>query len=286
MGRAMVRFENGKIPLEELVVFNSGSNRDGYWEHRLPPATYQRHLSLVDLAMARTGVELEITPGWNGERPLHVQFAAQRAFGLGAATPGTSSHGGTWAGRVTGFVTVDTAAIDYFNGPEAFGSQEQFADACREVGMLPEQIMTPDFARDEPWHVIDLDPWSGPSLARIISQQQSKKEDDMKAIKKLGVANSGIIIQAGIPPYSLPDQIFDALCGAYDLRPRVLEDWHYETALREQWTAISMATQFSAVEQDDVMQKHATDARGTMRDIAPNAFEVLEDGAGRLFPDA
>lgn len=72
------------------------------------------------------------------------------------------------------------------------------------------------------------------------------EEDDMKAIIKTGAPNSGIIIQAGVPPYSIPEQTFQALCSVYGITPLEVPDWKYDTVVREQWTAFSTAQAFAA----------------------------------------
>lgn len=66
-------------------------------------------------------------------------------------------------------------------------------------------------------------------------------DEDMRAVKLAGVPNSGIIIQAATPPYSMDEQVFTALCGAYGLTAQDLADWQYGTVVREQWAAFNAA---------------------------------------------
>lgn len=158
----MTRYRNGFVPAEALVTFASGWNADGYWEHRLPPASYNKHLALVARAHARTGRWLQITPGWNCDRPYAIQVQARERHGVWAATPGQSSHGGTWAGPATGWAWVDTAAIDYGNWSWVYqnhGGRAAWYDDCRAVGFAPGCIAPPSFP-DEPWHTVDFDPWA------------------------------------------------------------------------------------------------------------------------------
>lgn len=145
-------YKNGYIPSSLLVTFATGTNADGYWEHQLSPATLAKHRALVARASRRGA--LRLTPGWSCYRPYYWQEVAQRLYGNGAAKPGTSSHGGFWEGR-------QTLAMDYHNWSTLYGGDQAawFAD-CRAVGLTPGMIMRSRGYPDEPWHVIDLDPWA------------------------------------------------------------------------------------------------------------------------------
>ncbi|MGW9587510.1 glycoside hydrolase domain-containing protein [Microbacterium sp. NPDC055455] len=147
----MPTYSNGYIPENLLVTFATGWNRtDGDWKHQLSPGTYAKYRALV----ARSpGGKLQVTPGWGAYRPYYAQVIARRIFGNGAAVPGTSSHGGYWEGR-------QTLAIDFHNWGSIYGWDQSrwFAD-CRAVGLTPGMIMRSRGYPDEPWHVIDLDPW-------------------------------------------------------------------------------------------------------------------------------
>jgi len=77
-------------------------------------------------------------------------------WGNGAAVAGTSSHGGLWEGQ-------QTLATDYGNWADAyarFGGQAAFYADCRAVGLTPGLISKARGYPEEPWHVIDLDPWA------------------------------------------------------------------------------------------------------------------------------
>jgi len=153
-------WRNGYIPESDLVVFRRGRNvTDGDWFWGLTPATYARHLALVERARERTGRTLETSDGWGTYRPYAAQVIARRIYGNGAAVPGTSSHGGFWEGR-------ETLAVDYSNWSWVYGGDRAafYAD-CRAVGLTPGMIEPSRGYPDEPWHVIDENPRSGPGPA-------------------------------------------------------------------------------------------------------------------------
>lgn len=156
----MPTYPNGRVPADKLVVFNTGTDRYGrYFEWRLPPSTYRKHLALVARALKRTGRTLSPSEGWSCYRPYAEQVFARSIHGNYAAKPGTSSHGGSWAGPPTGWRLVDTAAIDYHNWAWVYenhgGRTAWFAD-IRAVGLIAGGISAPAFP-DEPWHVIDIE---------------------------------------------------------------------------------------------------------------------------------
>lgn len=175
----MPTYKNGYVPADLLVVFKRGWNRtDGDWIHAFPPATYARHLALIARARERTGRTLALNYGWTAYRPYAAQVILKAIFGIGAATPGTSSHGGFWEGR-------QTMAGDYSNWAEVyagFGGRAAFADDCRAVGLLPNMIVPARGYPDEPWHVIDPNPWSAvPSFAGVVLPFDPKQEDVMNS---------------------------------------------------------------------------------------------------------
>ncbi|WP_137843869.1 hypothetical protein [Microbacterium sp. 2FI] len=149
-------YTNGYIPRDRLVLLASGTNEHGYWEHLLSPASAARHRALVARAKARTGRTLAMGPGYSAYRPYDNQVLARKLYGLGAALPGTSSHGGRWEDR-------ETLAMDYANWAWVYanhGGQAAFFEDARAVGLAPGMIMRSRGYPDEPWHVIDLNPWS------------------------------------------------------------------------------------------------------------------------------
>lgn len=165
-----MKYPNGRIPESALVIFKRGHNsRDGDFYWCLPPATYQKHLALVARALKRTGRTLEPSDGWSTYRPYAAQVAARKRYGNGAAKPGMSSHGGFWEGR-------DTAAIDYGNWAWVYanhGGQAAFYADCRAVGLTPGMISKARGYPDEPWHVIDLDPWAAVPSSSVTPTEQT-----------------------------------------------------------------------------------------------------------------
>lgn len=148
-------YRNGEVPSEWLVEFASGWNSaDGAWVHSLPPSTYRKHLALVALAKLNRGRDLKIGVGWCAYRPLAPQIMLKKRFGIMAATPGTSSHGGFWENR-------QVMAIDYSNWADVYdGDRAAWFRDVRAVGLEPDLISPRRGYPDEPWHVVDLDPWA------------------------------------------------------------------------------------------------------------------------------
>ena len=179
----MVTYTNGNIPLSMLVEFGSGWNKiDGDWRWLLPRATYQKHLNLVELARRRTGKHLTITDGWGAYRPREAQVTVRAYFAsigqaLVAAYPGTSSHGGLWEGK-------QTAAMDYSWGDVYGWDRDAWYEDVRAAGLEPGLIHPSRNSTypDEPWHVIDLDPW-GVVPASIIPNSTQTEDEDMKLIR-------------------------------------------------------------------------------------------------------
>jgi hypothetical protein len=179
-------YSNGYVPEGLLIKFNNGYNDvDGEWWHGFPPATYAKHRALIARALRRTGRTLRLTLGWSAYRPYFAQVIARRVHGLGAATPGTSSHGGFWENR-------QTMAGDYGNWAwvyENHGGQAAFFEDCRAVGLTPGMIMRSRGYPDEPWHVIDLDPWGAvPAFEGVtpFSDLQPVEDDDMLMLNIAG----------------------------------------------------------------------------------------------------
>lgn len=151
MGGSIGNYPNGQVPVE-LLIHVSGNTY-------LPPGTYLRWLWMRDRAIARYGITLRITSqystawnAWNGYRPLAAQRMYRDAYGVMAAVPGTSSHGGTWGGR-------EVFAIDVDNWMDL--SWSQFSGLAHEAGFTTD-FVTPS----EKWHIGDFNnPWVTPSFA-------------------------------------------------------------------------------------------------------------------------
>ena len=234
-------YANGGIPYSVVsVVLGSGTDENGYYEFRGTPAFAARWAAAKAYALRTFGRTIYIRTGWNVYRPYNIQVIARNnacASGNcdGAAVAGSSSHGGNWAGRDCLAVDVDPNGLSWDQVDEAMGFVGFSARLITEaMSGIP---------GGERWHYIDFNAF-GPVPAELSSTDftnQSEEDDDMKAIIQAGQPDSGIIIQAGVPPYALGGQVFDALRGAYGLTVHELADWQYATVVREQWTAAKAA---------------------------------------------
>jgi hypothetical protein len=212
----MPTYSNGYIPETLLVIFKRGwSKIDGDWYWGLPPATYARHLALVALARKRNpNVWLTPTEGFSCYRPYWAQVIAQKVWGNGAARPGTSSHGGFWEGR-------QTLAIDYHNWGQVYGWNQAawFADV-RAVGLTPGMIMRSRGYPDEPWHVIDLDPWgpvpafSGIFTPFVGATAQPIIEEPEMTLYIRNTARGDYAVVPGKVKHSANPSVFDELAKA------------------------------------------------------------------------
>lgn len=189
----MARYPNGQIPDSVLHRFNSGRTvhwKDGRqivedWFWALTPGTYQKHLALVALAKRNTGRNLQLSAGFSCYRNLYGQAIARTLHGNGAARVGTSSHGGVWEGR-------DTLAMDYHNWSSVYGgSRARWYADVRAVGLTPGMIEPSRGYPDEPWHVIDFDPWRAvpagggatPFPFPKPEPEPARKDEDMPGIR-------------------------------------------------------------------------------------------------------
>lgn len=180
----MPKFSNGHVPDWALVKIDSGYDKNGYYEFLGSPGILARWEALKAYCQRKWGVRPYIRTGWNIYRPIEIQRearirACKEGNCLGAAYPGTSSHGGTWRGG-------DALAIDVEPGNLSWA---QIFEAGRAVGFLCGAI-TGQVAGglDEPWHIIDQDPWravpaGGDSRPFPEQEEPSKEErDDMNII--------------------------------------------------------------------------------------------------------
>lgn len=153
----MPRYSNGRIPDSALVTLDTGGGR-----HLTTPTAAVRWYLLRRNVKARTGVTLYITPGMNAYRDWDEQGVGRRnACAQGncnaAASQGYSSHGGTW---LYGGRWVDAMAFDignYWAIPWAI-----FVEEAARVGLRTGLITRAIAGIEEPWHVIDLDPFGPP----------------------------------------------------------------------------------------------------------------------------
>lgn len=174
MGGTGARYPNGFIPNDVLVTFDSGwIAGEGNWTHRLSVGSYVKHRNLVLLAEKNRGRKLEISRGDNAYRDYAAQVYARKVHGNGAAYPGTSSHGGWWENK-------NCLAMDYGNWSYVYdGNREAFYADVRAVGLTPGMISKERGYPDEPWHVIDLDPWRGVPAGWQTPPETEKKEFEM-----------------------------------------------------------------------------------------------------------
>lgn len=180
-------YANGQVPLSVLVHVAAN-----IW---LPPGTLARWNWAVQQAKAKYGVTLRITGQhssawntWNGYRPFSAQILYRNAYGIMAAYPGTSSHGGTYRGK-------EMFAIDVDNWAEL--GWARFAAIMRLAGL------TVDFVSpQELWHVGDMNNvWAIPAFASGGSGSainpgtpskpapETKREDIMANIPPMATVN-------------------------------------------------------------------------------------------------
>jgi hypothetical protein len=152
-----VAISNGFFPQNLLVQFDTGGGK-----HVGTVGTRDKWYRLRENVQRKYGKTLQITDGWNVYRPWSEQVAGRNhACAQGncnaAASPGWSSHGGTWgSAKYTGGNRVPSLALDI--GNYWIIGQQAFYDEARAVGFLAGAI-TPEIAGIfEPWHIIDLDP--------------------------------------------------------------------------------------------------------------------------------
>lgn len=143
-------YANGLVPFAVLVHITAN-----IW---LPPGTAARFAWAFDMAYQKYGIRLRFTPGrdglggWNGFRPLSAQKLYRKHYGIMAAVPGFSTHGGNVNGR-------EVFAADIDNWAEL--GWARFAAIMRLAGLAV------DFVKPrEQWHVGDFNnPWWIPAFA-------------------------------------------------------------------------------------------------------------------------
>lgn len=181
-------FANGMIPLDLLV--NLGGN------HYLPPGTALRWRWMVQDCKARYGVTLRITGdndglgGWNAYRPFAAQVRYRQHYGIGAAVPGSSSHGGTYHG-------LQCMAIDVTNWMEL--GWTEFNKLCQKHGFRT-NFVTPT----ELWHIADFnDPWhvpSGGGSTPEIEEPIEEYPEEEEIMKLYMITDSGAVTYAVAGP--------------------------------------------------------------------------------------
>lgn len=195
----MPRYANGFWPDSALpVVLGEGYNStDGKWYHRATEHTAWCWQELQRIALAHTGRLLTITPGFGLYRPYAAQVRAREIYGMGAAWPGASSHGGYWEQQ-------DSLAIDVWNWEWVYAkygsrARERFFADCRKAGFEP-GLIRPDRGNgypDEPWHIIDLRPFApvpGGSAAvppSVVRPDETKTPEEILEETLMSAISSG-----------------------------------------------------------------------------------------------
>lgn len=163
----MSTHKNGYVPRGELVSIKSGTHPVyGFWEHLLTRKFLVKHNALVRRARERTGRTLAAGDGYSFYRPMSAQLLARKIYGLGAADPGKSSHGGEFWGK-------DSLACDYSNWQwvyENHGGREAFFADCRAVGLEPGVISRANGYPDEPWHVVCWEPFGAAPASEVSAE--------------------------------------------------------------------------------------------------------------------
>lgn len=139
----MSRYPNGRIPAHELVRLGV--------EHYATPATAKRLRALIADVEENEGITLRVTGGPNIYRDINWQWFYWDTLPYPqAAYPSTSSHGGVFRGR-------DAMAVDIENWAQL--GKAKFYYYANKHGF------TTNVFDWEPWHIIDYNPWTMPSIS-------------------------------------------------------------------------------------------------------------------------
>lgn len=203
---------NGRFPLNRFV--HRGGNI------YLSPSLNARWNEGVRLGVEKYGVRLYITGdidglgGWNGYRPYDPQVAYRRHYGIMAAVPGTSSHGGVYRGQ-------EVFAVDVANWRDLAPGNESLAWA-RFVSLMRIVGLTVDFVSPrELWHVGDFNPaWTVPTFGAVAvnpstTNRPVRKEDDMTVMIK-AAGNIYVFSHGQIKLSDNVDEIRDGLASGIE----------------------------------------------------------------------
>jgi len=195
-------YSNGQIPApgtpgSPLFVPPgcSGWDRNGYWEFQFTPATWARWNEAKRYAEEHFGRTLHIRTGWNVYRPYPIQVEARaRACRdgncLGAAKPGTSSHGGNWRGRDCLAIDVDPNGLRWSQVWEAC---EHAGFAC---GLITQEIS--GMPGGEPWHIIDFAAFGAiPTFGGVKPFPKPEPEPAQPKRRKRDMSSGVIYTQSG-----------------------------------------------------------------------------------------
>ncbi|WP_437582738.1 hypothetical protein ACSAGD_10760 [Paramicrobacterium sp. CJ85] len=192
----MARYRNGLLPSSELVWFWATNQYGRQEKFRSTPGTAARIKAVIADAKATYGFNLYITSGPNVYRDLDGQQYMIDKYGVGqAAAKGYSSHGGVWENR-------DTQAVDFWNAEQFIKKhgRAEFNRLMKRNGLTAFLITRArGYAREEPWHVIDLNPYSAPSTGGTLAPGSSTKETKVKTYHKQDATarKSGRVLSPG-----------------------------------------------------------------------------------------
>ena len=175
-------YANGQYPLH-LFIHRGGNLY-------FTPSLSARWDEMVRLALEKYGVRLYITGdidglgGWNVYRPIGPQRNYRRHYGIRAAEPGKSSHGGKYRGQEV--FAADIANVDSLAPGNPSLARARLTALAKAVG-LTVNFVTPT----EWWHVGDFNPaWAAPSFGAVAINPGTtnrpasvSEEDDMQTIK-------------------------------------------------------------------------------------------------------
>ncbi|MDF2578424.1 MAG: hypothetical protein K0S49_3 [Microbacterium sp.] len=196
-------YANGQVPYSVVsVVLASGYDSNGYWEFRCTPAFAARWRFAKRRAEELYGRTIYIRSGWNIYRPLFSQHiardnACEQGNCLGAAWPGTSSHGGEWQGRPCLAVDVDPNGLTWDQ-----------VDVAMEAAGFSARLITAamsGFPGGERWHYIDFNAFgavpafAGATPFPVVEEEPTPKEKDMILLKGIdsGSGTTTILVVAG-----------------------------------------------------------------------------------------
>ena len=176
-------YTNGAWPESMFIVYDEGVDGDGPWKHLVTAGTQHKINRLKELAYKRTKRRLEISPGWSCYRPIGPQRTYRARYGTGASVVGKSSHGINWWDGDRGWRIV--LAVDFHNWGWVYGwDRDAWYEDVRAAGLEP-GLIHPSRGNgypDEPWHVIDLNPFAAPPEPHK-PNPDIEDEDEMKLIR-------------------------------------------------------------------------------------------------------
>lgn len=183
----MTTYKNGQIPTSKLVSFTQYSPVLGRTvTFYTSPYALQQWRALVAYVKSKYGVTLILTTSstsvingvcGNAYRDLAFQKVMRAKYGNGAATPGYSSHGGTYGG-------VDMLAFDVYNWASI--GWAAFKAAAEKFGFITNFV-----SPTELWHIGLKNPFrsvsntSGSSTSKIDEDPMPSAQEDVNTISTI-----------------------------------------------------------------------------------------------------